>query len=82
MSDFEKELAALINKYSRENESNTPDFILATFLRGCLDVFNGAIRQRESWYGRSDSPFDKALAGIDCFKDHGTWYIGLHMQQL
>jgi len=49
---FEKELEALINKHSLENESNTPDWILAQYLIGCLAAFTTATRQRESWYGR------------------------------
>jgi hypothetical protein len=39
-SDFEKELCELINKYSKENLSNTPDYILASYLIRCLDAFN------------------------------------------
>ena len=53
---FERELTALINKYSRENDSNTPDFVLADFLRGCLMAFNIATRSRETWYGRGGLP--------------------------
>jgi len=49
---FEKKLCLLINQYSKENASNTPDFILAQYLSGCLDAFNIAIQQRENWYGR------------------------------
>ncbi len=51
-SEFRKELEALINKYSRENLSDTPDFILAEFLGGCLITFEAATRERERWYGR------------------------------
>jgi len=53
---FEKELEHLINRYSVENESNTPDFLLAQFVRGCLTVFAGVTMQREHWYGRSNVP--------------------------
>ena len=31
--DFEEELKTLINRCSKENESNTPDFILAQYLK-------------------------------------------------
>lgn len=55
-TEFQKELAALINKHSKENESNTPDFILALFLNRCLLAFNTATQQRETWYGRDDRP--------------------------
>lgn len=52
MNEFEKELTILINKYSQENGSNTPDFILAKYLFWCLQNFNEAINYREKWYGR------------------------------
>ena len=51
-SDFEQDLSALINKYSLENDSDTPDFLLASYLRSCLEVVNGFVRQRERWWGR------------------------------
>jgi hypothetical protein len=38
--EFEKELASLINRHSLENGSDTPDFILARFLRQALDAFD------------------------------------------
>jgi hypothetical protein len=51
MNTFRKELEGLINKYSMENGSNTPDFILAEFLWGCLKSFDKATNRRENWYG-------------------------------
>ena len=56
MNGFESELAALINRYSRENESNTPDFILAAYVQRCLAAFDVAVRHRSDWYGRHDAP--------------------------
>lgn len=50
---FEQELAELINKHSLENESNTPDFILAEYMRNCLDAFAKASKNRERWFGKS-----------------------------
>jgi len=50
--NFQKELEQLINKYSLENDSDTPDFILATFLAECLDSFNVAVHNRNAWYKR------------------------------
>lgn len=49
---FEIELAELINHHSIENGSDTPDFLLAQYLAGCLDIWNRHIRARENWYGR------------------------------
>lgn len=53
MADFQDELQSLINKHSQENGSDTPDFILAHYLNDCLKVFNAAVQNRESWYGRN-----------------------------
>lgn len=44
---FLKELVSLVNKYSRENESNTPDYILGAYLRDCIEAFEKATRRRE-----------------------------------
>lgn len=49
---FVQELTAVLNKYSQENGSNTPDFILASYLLACLEVFNHAVNRRDEWYGR------------------------------
>ncbi len=47
--NFENEIRQLINKYSKENESNTPDFILASYLYGSLALFNKTLSEREKW---------------------------------
>jgi uncharacterized FlgJ-related protein len=51
-NNFLSELTKLINRYSKENASNTPDYILAEYLCSCLDVFSTTVRTREQWYGR------------------------------
>ena len=48
--EFEKELTVLINKYSLENLSGTPDHILSRFLVNSLIAFGRGVRARESWY--------------------------------
>ena len=53
---FRAELDALINKNSKENGSNTPDFILSNYLSACLDAFDAAVTHREKWYGRENKP--------------------------
>ncbi len=53
---LEKELEVLINKYSQENISDTPDFILARFMLSCLNAWNIGIQQRETWHGRDARP--------------------------
>jgi len=51
MGNFEEDLAALLNKYSIENESNTPDWILAEYIGRCLAAFNMAVHQRDDLLG-------------------------------
>lgn len=51
-SEFEADLSALVNKHSLENSSGTPDFILATYIKQCLDAYNAAVCAREAWHGR------------------------------
>lgn len=53
MSDFRKELSQLLNKHSKENGSDTPDFVLAEFLHQSILAFDLAIDLRETWYGRN-----------------------------
>jgi hypothetical protein len=67
---LEGDLSALLNSYSLENESNTPDFILAEYLIRCLDAYNVALTDRARWYGRMDMPgmgslpFEEAIEPI------------------
>lgn len=48
---FDKELKSLINRYSKESGSNTPDYILAEYMENCLKAFHHATRLRDNWYG-------------------------------
>jgi len=50
--NFRNELEHLLNRNSMENGSDTPDFILAEYLMGCIKVFDVALEKREEWYGR------------------------------
>lgn len=56
VSDFERELSALLNRYSVESDSDTPDFILARYLNDCLNAFNLATNKRNAWYGHETTP--------------------------
>lgn len=49
---FRKELEILINKYSMENGSDTPDFLLAEYLMCQLRTWDQYVTRREEWYGR------------------------------
>ena len=51
-SDHERligDLAEVMRRHSVENDSNTPDFIVAEYLVRCLDAFATASRRREQW---------------------------------
>lgn len=69
MNGFEDELRSVLNRYSQENGSDTPDFILAKYLNDCLTTWNHAVSAREKWYrrtrgikaGSADDPIQKAL---------------------
>lgn len=64
-ASFKKDLQRLLNSYSKENGSNTPDFILAEYLVACLEVFNITIGARERWYGRRDNFGEKDITDKD-----------------
>lgn len=50
------DIQTAINRNSAENGSDTPDFILAEFLTGCLAAFDAATSQRDKWYAFSPWP--------------------------
>ena len=56
--DFITELRELLNRRSMENDSDTPDFILASYLTDCLRAWNHATKRREGWYGRMTQKVD------------------------
>lgn len=66
MSDFEKELAEVLNRHNKEGDSNTPDFILARFLLGCLHAFNDASNNRERWYSYALRPAGRSGPVVLC----------------
>jgi len=64
---FREELEQLINKYSVENGSDTPDFILAAYLTNVLDAYGSAVKLRDNWYGFTpfaDSPAAKGDSNV------------------
>jgi len=50
-SMFTRELTSLLNKYRKENNSNTPDYILASYLEGCLRTYNYTVQARAKFKG-------------------------------
>lgn len=62
---FEEELSNLLNGYSMENGSNTPDFILAKYLVKCLKTYNKLINRRDKWYGVKLNPDANIITQVD-----------------
>lgn len=53
---IEGALRDLLNRHSAENASDTPDFMLASYLVRCLEAYNATVLARERWYGRHREP--------------------------
>lgn len=58
--EFKLELMKVLNKFSGEGDSNTPDFILMEFLVSTLIALNKAINDRDKWYGIDNDTIFKA----------------------
>lgn len=56
-TEFHRLLREAINGCSMENGSDTPDFILATYMEACLRAFDEAVNQRGGWYTRTKPPW-------------------------
>lgn len=81
---LEHELAALLNRHSLEGRSDTPDFILAQYLIGCLHAWNAATLARDQWSGRKPTPgpfevtalrvgIDPGNMGVSYPRDTDSW---------
>lgn len=58
---FSKELTSLINRYNKESGSNTPDFILATFMEHVLAAYDTSVSSRDKWFGIDPLSDDKRI---------------------
>lgn len=61
---FERELTVLINKYSVDAATNTPDYILARYLVSCAEAFQLAIAERQVHHGRPESDIRAVRTGM------------------
>ena len=50
-----RDLRDLLNRHSVEGESNTPDFILADYMLGCLQIYENTLRRRTAWCPLEDT---------------------------
>ena len=48
---FRSELTDLLNRYSKENGSDTPDYVLAHFVEKAIEAFNHGVNLRSEFYG-------------------------------
>lgn len=48
------DIARVVNYYSLENGSNTPDWILAEFMLDVVNAFNKATNARTKWYEKQE----------------------------
>ena len=53
-SSLQYELTMLLNKHAKETSSNTPDFVLAEYLLGCLKAYTKAVQRTKQWQGGND----------------------------
>lgn len=64
-TQFRRDLESVINRNSKENGSDTPDFILAGYLEACLVAYDATVIAREQWYGRAVGKGAAIQANID-----------------
>ena len=57
-----EEIRVVLNRYSAEAPSGTPDYILANYLIDCLKAFNEAVSLRAVWRGE---PIEQMVRHID-----------------
>ena len=56
-----RDIARVVNMYSLEQESQTPDYILAEYMLKSLSDLNRLMRDRDYWYNGNYS----ALGSVD-----------------
>lgn len=56
MNDLAEEIRKILNEACRENNSDTPDFVLAGYLMACLEAGETLIRKRDGYYGVDFKP--------------------------
>lgn len=60
---FEEEIRAVLNRHSIENNSDTPDHILAHYVKGALELFAVVAGARDDYY--SFHPWERTPADAD-----------------
>ena len=53
---FASDLTKLLNYWSKELPSNTPDHLMAAYVERCLDAAHVLVGRRDAWYGVALAP--------------------------
>lgn len=61
MASFKTQLQDLINTHSREDDSDTPDFLLAEYLINCLENYELIVNKRSSFLGLPHDLYKKEV---------------------
>jgi hypothetical protein len=61
-NEFRTELKSLLNYHSRENGSDTPDWVLADYLLASLAAYDAAVKARDSFWQFAPRAVTAALA--------------------
>lgn len=85
-SRMEIELATLLNRYSAEQKSDTPDFILARFLLRCLNAWDGAMEDRTAYYHGKREEYvlvipTQRLFDLNCYVQGCTQWVPADLLQ-
>ena len=75
VTNLRNELASLLNRYSRENVSNTPDFILRDYIWDALKAFERGVNRRDEWYGINPQHEDGTVYDATLNKVHITNHL-------
>lgn len=68
---FEDEIAKVINSFSRENRSDTPDWILANFIDRCLTAWEVTSAERDRYYRLAPSPGRDPVLSFEAANNSG-----------
>lgn len=52
MKDLEKDIEVLMNQYNVDTMTDTPDFILASYVMTCLRNYMVTKTDTEAWFGK------------------------------
>lgn len=60
---FEEELITLLNVHGKDSETDTPDYILASYLCHCVDTFREVVATRDTLKELDKQP-DEVVTGV------------------